>query len=63
MRTSTIFRAIKIYVYIYDNATSITMTGRTSKQFRIERGGKLGDLISPKLFNAVLEDMFRRLYW
>lgn len=31
--------------------------------FPLKRGVKQGDLMSPKLFNAVLESIFRNLKW
>ena len=52
---------VELIKQIYENATSVIMTDKTSEFFKIERGVRQGDLISPKLFNAVLEDIFRRL--
>ena len=33
------------------------------KKIRIKRGVRQGDTISPKLFTATLESIFRRLNW
>ena len=52
---------VELIKHIYENATSVIMTDKTSEFFNTERGVRQGDLISPKLFNAVLEDIFRRL--
>ena len=41
--------------------TSVVMTEGTIEHFRIERGVRQGDSISPKLFSTVSEDVFRRL--
>ena len=54
---------VELIKQIYENATSVTMTDKTSESFKIERGVRQCDPISPKLFNAVLEDIFRRLNW
>ena len=54
---------VELIKHIYENATSVIMTNKTSESFKIERGVRPGDPISPKLFNAVLEDMFRKLNW
>ena len=54
---------VELIKHIYDNATSVIMTDKTSESFKIERGVRQGDPISPKLFSAVLEDIFRRLNW
>ena len=48
---------------IYNSATSKIRLDRDSKDFRIERGVRQGDTISPKLFNAALEHVFRQLDW
>ena len=50
---------VELIKHIYQNATSVIMTDKTSKSFKIERGVRQGDPISPKLFNAVLENIFR----
>ena len=38
-------------------------TKRALEKIRIKRGVRQGDTISPKLFTATLESMFRRLNW
>ena len=54
---------VELIKHIYESATSVIMTDKTSESFKIERGVRQGDPVSPKLFNAVLEDIFRRLNW
>ena len=36
---------------------------KESEKIRIKRGVRQGDTISPKLFTATLESIFRRLNW
>ena len=36
---------------------------KESEKFRIKKGVRQGDTISPKLFTATLESIFRRLNW
>ena len=36
---------------------------KASEKIRIKRGVRQGDAISPKLFTATLENIFRRLNW
>ena len=54
---------VELIKHIYENATSVVMTDKTIESFKMERGVRQGDSISPKLFDAVLEDIFRRLNW
>ena len=46
---------VELIKHIYENATSLIMTDKTSESFKIERGVRQGDPISLKLFNAVLK--------
>jgi endonuclease/exonuclease/phosphatase family metal-dependent hydrolase len=48
---------------IYNSGTSIIRLDKESSKFEIQRGVRQGDTISPKLFNAGLEQVFRRLSW
>lgn len=47
----------------YENASfTIKITeDHSSKPIQIERGVRQGDIISPKLFNQTLEDIFKKL--
>ena len=54
---------IEVLKYIYTNSSSQIISDRVSSNFKIERGVKQGDPISPNLFNAVLEQIFRKLNW
>ena len=47
----------------YNNATSLIRLDKESSKFPIQRGVRQGDTISPKLFNAGLEQIFRKLEW
>ena len=46
---------------LYQGQTGVVCEDRDSRQFEIGRGTKQGDPVSPKIFNAVLEVVFRRL--
>ena len=48
---------------IYNSGTSIIRLDNDSYRFPIQRGVRQGDTLSPKLFNAGLEQVFRRLNW
>ena len=53
---------IKILKYIYYTDSSATVhLHKESEKIRIKRGVRQGDTISPKLFTATLESIFRRL--
>ena len=71
--TSSVLNALisqninKTYVetlkFIYSNATSTFKLHNNSNKVPIRKGVRQGDTISPKLFTAVLEDIFRNLNW
>lgn len=46
---------------LYASQQAYIATDRTSKEFNLTRGTKQGDPVSPMLFNAVLEHVFRPL--
>lgn len=54
---------IRLLKNIYDHSTASIKLQKSSKEFNITRGVKQGDPISPKLFNAILEFIFRKLDW
>jgi len=54
---------IETLVNIYNNGTSIIRLDKESGKFKIQKGVRQGDTLSPKLFNAGLEQVFRRLNW
>ena len=48
---------------IYKKSTSSLRLHTTSEKFNLGRGVRQGDTISPKLFTATLEGVFRELEW
>ena len=55
---------IEILKYLLYTDSSVTVhLHKESEKIRIKRGVRQGDTISPKLFTATLESIFRRLNW
>jgi hypothetical protein len=54
---------ITLLEQIYADATAAIKLSTESRSFKLERGVRQGDTISPKLFIACLEDLFRKLDW
>jgi Reverse transcriptase (RNA-dependent DNA polymerase). len=54
---------IRIFEKLYSKITTKVKTEGTGPSFKLGRGVRQGDPISPKLFTCVLEDVFRKLDW
>lgn len=54
---------INIIKNIYSNSVARIKLETLGKQFKIEKGVRQGDPLSPKLFSAALENIFRKLDW
>lgn len=54
---------IKIFKHIFENAKAAIFLDKEGQHFTLKRGVKQGDPISPKLFNALLESIFREMNW
>jgi exonuclease III len=58
------YRYIEVLRCLYENATmSVRLQDQSSKPIKLQRGVRQGDVISPKLFTAALEDVFKLLDW
>ena len=49
--------------HLYTDSSVTVHLHKESEKIRIKRGVRQGDTISPKLFTATLESIFRRLNW
>ena len=56
-------RYSRVLQYVYENATSCIKLHENTTKFRLGRGVRQGDTISPKLFTSVLESVFKKLDW
>ena len=54
---------IELLKEIYTNSSMTVHIHKESNKINIRRGVRQGDTISPKLFTAELESIFRRLTW
>ena len=50
-------------IHVYTDSSVTVHLHKESEKIRIKRGVRQGDTISPKLFTATLESIFRRLNW
>ena len=57
-------RYIEVLKCLYNNATmSVRVQEQSTKAIPLRRGVRQGDVISPKLFTAAMEDAFKLLEW
>lgn len=56
-------RYIALLYNIYSNNSAKVKLEREGREFPIRKGVRQGDPISPKIFSAVLESIFRNLKW
>lgn len=56
-------RYIKMVKYLQENATACVNLHEKTRKFKLARGVRQGDTISPKLFTATLEGVFKKLNW
>ena len=54
---------IELLTNMYNSGTSVIRLDKESERFPIQKGVRQGDTISPKIFNAGLEQVFRELSW
>jgi len=54
---------IQLLRSIYKDATASVMLHEETDEFKIEKGVRQGDCLSPILFTAVLEEVFKTLDW
>ncbi|CAH2090098.1 unnamed protein product [Euphydryas editha] len=54
---------INIIKNLYENSTSKVKMETSGELFKIERGVRQGDPLSPKFFIAVLQDIFSKINW
>lgn len=56
-------RYSKTIKHVYENATSCVKLHEKTDKFKIERGVRQGDNISPKFITSTLESVFKKLDW
>ncbi|GBP23912.1 Retrovirus-related Pol polyprotein from type-2 retrotransposable element R2DM; Endonuclease [Eumeta japonica] len=54
---------IRILMNVFSKSTAQIRLETTGEEFPIEKGVRQGDPVSPKLFSAALEMIFRNLDW
>ncbi len=54
---------IKVFENVYKDSTATIQLHKKSRKIPIRKGVTQGDTISPKLFIAWLEEIFKKLEW
>ena len=54
---------VKVLQSFYTKGTAVIRLHKNTEKIKIEKGVRQGDTISPKLFTACLEEIFREVNW
>ncbi len=54
---------IKVLVNLYSRAGAFVSLEKPGMRFRLQRGVKQEDTLSPNIFNSVLEEVFQKFQW